>query len=115
MPKITYSCIVFLESGETKKWKYVRDLKSFSNFLSKSHPSWKYFNVYEKSSRSFLKRFYVGNFIPKVLSFVLLLILSSTLNFKPLKNTFNKTTFEKQPSKNCFASFIISLKGGAEC
>ena len=83
-----YECQAFFSEGHPKKWKYVTDLRSFSQFLSKDHSSWKYFNVYEKGTKQFLKRFYPGNPIPKVLG-MLLLIASFT---NPYENTSNKTT-----------------------
>ena len=86
-----YECTAFFPSGHPKKWKYVRDLKSFSNFLTKDHPSWKYFNVYEKGTKIYLKRFYPGNLIPKILG--ILLFIGSLSN--PYENTSNKTTRSK--------------------
>ena len=83
-----YACFVFFPNGEVKRWKYVTDLKSFEQFLSKTHPSWKYMNVYEKSTKQYLKRFYPGNIIPKILGLFLLV-----LSLYAMKNTFSKTTF----------------------
>jgi hypothetical protein len=125
-----YACIVFLANGEAKRWKYVRDLKSFSVFLSKAHPTWKYFNVYEKGTKTFLKRFYEGNIIPKVLPLLIFLVglltqkftFNETFNLLAYENTFNKTTFNKPPLKPSLYDFnntatiqTLSLKGGAEC
>jgi hypothetical protein len=84
-----YACIVFFETDNPKRWKYVRDLKSFESFLSRDHPSWKYFNVYEKGSKQFLKRFYQGNSIPRILCFLLLILLTH-------KFTFSRTTFDNR-------------------
>jgi hypothetical protein len=76
-----YACIVFFATGEVKRWKYVRDLQSFSRFLLRDHASWKYFNVYEKGSKKYLKRFYPENVIPKCLPVVsFLLTLKFTFN-----------------------------------
>lgn len=96
-----YSCIVFFPDAEVKKWNYVRDLKGFSEFLSNKHPTWEYFNVYEKGSKQFLKRFYFGNVVPKLLMVLILLTQKFTLsdsfntfnpsNQYPLKNTFDKS------------------------
>jgi hypothetical protein len=87
-----YECQAFFSSGYPKMWKYVTDLESFSKFLSRDHGEWKYFNVYEKGTKTFLKRFYPGNAIPKVLSLLLLVGLCFHNLHIPMKNTFNKTT-----------------------
>jgi hypothetical protein len=96
-----YACFTFFPNGEVKRWKYVTNLESFAKFLSKDHPSWKYFNVYDKGTKQFVKRFYPGNSIPKVLGVFLLVFLLQGLNLSqdqttiqlPMKNTFSKTTF----------------------
>ena len=109
-----YECQAFFPENHPKKWKYVTDLKSFSEFLSKSHASWKYFNVYEKGTKVFRGRFYRGNVIPKVLG---LLLLLATLK-PPYENTSDKTT--SNTSNNGFNySATISTnyneKGGGKC
>jgi hypothetical protein len=83
-----YECQVFFPAGYPKKWKYVTNLESFTQFLNRNHSSWKYFNVYEKGSKNYLKRFYPGNLVPKVLTAILLLL---TLNY-PYENTSSETT-----------------------
>jgi hypothetical protein len=96
-----YACFVFFPNGDVKRWKYVTNLESFGKFLSKDHPSWKYFNVYDKGTKQFVKRFYPGNSIPKVLGVFLLAFLMQASNLTqnqttiqpPMKNTFSKTTF----------------------
>jgi len=94
-----YACIVFFEgSDEAKKWKYVTNLKRFSEFLSRSHPSWKYFNVYDKGTAQYLTRFHVGNVIPKLLGMLLLLLtlkftFRDTFAHQASSTTFNETTF----------------------
>jgi len=96
-----YECTVFFATGYPKTWKYVRDLKSFAEFLNRDHPLWKYFNVYEKGSKKYLRRFYFDNVIPKVLTIILFLLIqkftSSELSDHrrncTLENTFEKTTF----------------------
>jgi hypothetical protein len=97
-----YACFAFFPNGDVKRWKYVTNLESFGKFLSKDHPSWKYFNVYDKGTKQFVKRFYPGNSIPKVLGVFLLTFLLQGLNLcqkqatiqPPMKNTFSKTTFK---------------------
>jgi hypothetical protein len=74
--KFMCACIVFFPNETPKRWKYVTDLKSFAQVLSKDHPSWKYFNVYEKGTKQYLKRFYPGNSIPKTLGLLLLVLLT---------------------------------------
>ena len=93
-----YECQAFFPEGYPKKWKYVTDLKSFAGFLSTSHPQWKYFNVYQKGTKQYLKRFYPGNLVPKTLGLLVLLLTqkftfgnSSALPY-PYENTSNKTT-----------------------
>jgi hypothetical protein len=124
-----YACIVFMANGEVKRWKYVRDLKSFSNFLDKSHSGWKYFNVYEKGTKNYLKRFYKGNLVPKLLSLILLLglnLLTQKFTFnnsfafnQPYENTFNKTTFNLTFIYDFNNSATIQTaqnqKGGSAC
>lgn len=95
-----YACFAFFPDGSVKRWKYVRNLTGFMLFLTKSHPSWKYFNVYDKGTKEYLKRFYPGNSVPKILGLLLAFSLltqkftfSKTQNSISVKNTFNKTTF----------------------
>jgi DMSO/TMAO reductase YedYZ heme-binding membrane subunit len=82
--KNDYSVIAFTETGETKKWQYVHKLNGFALFLTKQHPSWKYFNVYDRRTGQYLKRFYKGNFIPPFLSF----FLTFSILFNLYQNTF---------------------------
>lgn len=83
--KNDYSCIVFFETGSPKKWNYVHKLNGFGLFLDKSHPSWKYLNVYERRSGKYLKRFYKGGFIPPFLTLILCFALTIKAFHKPLK------------------------------
>jgi hypothetical protein len=94
-----YACFAFFPNGNVKRWKYVRDLKSFAQFLTKDHSSWKYFNVYDKGTKQYLKRFYPGNSIPKTLGLLALVLLTHKFTFG---KTFNKTfkLSETQPLKN---------------
>jgi len=85
-----YECAAFFSEGHPKRWKYVKDLKSFAAFLSKSHHGWKYFNVYEKGTKAYLKRFYPDNPVPKVLPLLLLACVSLLTS---------KCTFKKQPAQ----------------
>jgi hypothetical protein len=99
-----YACFAFFANGDVKRWKYVRDLKSFAQFLSKDHPSWKYFNVYDKGTKQYLKRFYPGNSIPKVLSVFLIGLFGLALTTKkpPMKNTFTYLFLNRIPTKHTF-------------
>ncbi|OLY94408.1 hypothetical protein SAMN05444008_1017 [Cnuella takakiae] len=127
-----YECQAFFAETYPKKWKYVRDLESFSNFLRQSHPAYKYFNVYEKGSRQFLKRFYPGNLVPKVLPFWVFASLglltqkftsSNTSSFSqvlqyPLKNTPGETTLTTSAYDFNYCATIPTFwkrKGGASC
>jgi hypothetical protein len=89
-----YECTAFFPSGFPKKWKYVTNLESFSRFLSKDHSEWKYFNVYDKGTKQYLKRFYPGNAIPKVLGLILALGFSLlTQKFTPSTTNEERTAF----------------------
>jgi len=124
-----YACFAFFPNGEVKRWKYVTDLKSFGTFLNKSHSTWKYFNVYNKNTREYLKRFYPGTEIPKrlsVLAFILILTLTLKITFSktvappPIKFTFSKTTFGKTTFTNGFNNSAtiptsLSRKEGVSC
>jgi len=127
-----FACFAFFPDGSVKRWKYVRNLKSFGDFLAKDHSTWKYFNVYDKGTKAYLKRFYPGNLIPKVLpTLIIFLAVLSTQKFTfnktfaqratlAYENTFNKTTFTKTTFINgIYNSATISTdltpKGGAVC
>jgi hypothetical protein len=62
--KNDYSAVVFFETGNPKRWTYVHKLTEFEKFINEKHSGWKYFNLYERRSGKYLKRFYKGNFIP---------------------------------------------------
>lgn len=62
--KNDYSCIVYFSDNKPKKWTYVHKLNGFAQFLSEKHQSWLYFNVYDRRTGKYLKRFYRGNSIP---------------------------------------------------
>lgn len=120
-----YACFAFFPDGSVKKWKYVRNLKSFGEFLSKTHPLWKYFNVYDKGTRAFLKRFYPGNLVPKVLGLFLLIPIKFTFALSccfpksiTYENTFDKATFNKATFINGFNNSatiptLLNHKGGS--
>ena len=103
-----YACIVFFDGTQPKRWKYVRDLKSFAQFLNKEHSSWKYMNVYAKGTKEFLKRLYPNSSISKTL--VLLLLLTT-----PSKFTFSHNTFISQVKqyslKNTFMQNYLQANG----
>jgi len=65
--KNDYSVVVFLSTGEVKKWSYVGKLDGFTKFLNEKHSAWMYMNVYNRRTREFLKRFYSGNKVPTYL------------------------------------------------
>jgi hypothetical protein len=105
-----YECQAFFPSGYPKKWKYVRDLQSFTQFLNKEHSSWKYFNVYEKGTKQYLKRFYPGNAVPKTL---LLLLLGSTLltHYSPVVKATPISIEQLNPMKNTTSNKLPLLNG----
>lgn len=84
--KNDYSCIVYFPNGNPKKWEFVHKLKGFADFLTAKHATWLYFNVYERRTRKYLKRYYKGNLVPEFLA--LISILLSPIFFL----TFNKLT-----------------------
>ncbi|AFL97687.1 hypothetical protein [Ornithobacterium rhinotracheale] len=66
--KNDYSCIVFGAFG-VFKMQYVHDLHRFSKWLDSSKfRDWKYFNVYDRRTGEYLRRFYNGNYIPRFLN-----------------------------------------------
>jgi hypothetical protein len=65
--KNDYSAVVFLSTGEVKKWSYVGKLNGFAKFLDSKHSEWLYMNVYDRRTRKYLKRFYKGNSVPTFL------------------------------------------------
>ena len=65
--KNDYSAVVFLSTGEVKKWTFVHRLDGFVKFLNDKHSDWLYMNVYDRRKREYLKRFYKGNLVPDFL------------------------------------------------
>lgn len=68
--KNDYSVIVFTQSNEYMcKSVYVHNLLNYSKWLSssKNYNDWYYFNVYDRRTGQFLKRFYRNEFIPPFL------------------------------------------------
>lgn len=116
-----YACFAFFPDGSVKRWKYVTNLESFAAFLSKSHPTWKYFNVYDKGTKGYLKRFYTGNAVPKALSFALLFFFSIMFSIsqsgkrpsRTYENTFTKTTFTNGFNNTATISTPTNKRGGS--
>lgn len=90
--KNDYTCIVYFPELSPKKWQFVHTLNSFAIFLTVKHPTWLYFNVYERRTGKYLKRFYKGNLAPQFLG-MLGFILSPFFFL-----TFNKLTLNKLAS-----------------
>ena len=65
--KNDYSLIVFYPDKTVKKWNYVNKLESFIKFLDSKFPDWEYMNIYNRSSREYLKRLRKGEAIPETL------------------------------------------------
>jgi hypothetical protein len=110
-----YACITFFPNEKPKKWRF-NDLQVFVSFLNKVHPSWKEFNVYDRASKRFLRKFKPGYNIPKTLSLLaiaLLLSFSKKLNSQSMTRALAlypwKTTFKKPFTK----SFIDGLVNSA--
>ena len=62
-----YSIIAFFERQKPKKWEYVHKLNGIAVFLNKKHPTWLYFNVYDRRTGQYLKRFKKNDFVPAFL------------------------------------------------
>ena len=62
-----YSVIVFLSTGEVKKWSFINKLGDFTKFLDSKHSEWIYMNVYNRRTREYLRRFYKGDKVPNYL------------------------------------------------
>ena len=65
--KNDYSVVVFLSSGEVKKWAFVHKLNGFAKFLNNKHSEWLYMNIYERRGGQYLRRFYRGSSVPEFL------------------------------------------------
>ena|SRR5688572_19502140 len=125
--KKMYACFAFFPNGEVKRWKYVRDLKSFADFLNKDHSLWKYFNVYDKGTKQYIKRFYPNNVIPKVLGLILILGLSLLtqkftfdmtfiqLSFLSYEKTFSETTFINGFNNSATIPTLLKVKRSVVC
>ena len=106
-----YTCIAFFEDGTVKKWKKIHKLSRFASFLNQKHQSWKYFNVYDRKSNKYIRRFYKSNFIPNFLPLLFpLIILIRTLTFSIAHSSnYNailtqNSTFSIAPSSNTFTN-----------
>jgi hypothetical protein len=97
--KNDYTCIAYFTNQKPKKWTYVHNLGGFTSFLNKQHSTWLYFNVYERRTSKYLRRFYQGNYVPTFLSsliFIVGLCFFLTFNipshqYFSLINDFNNT------------------------
>lgn len=61
--KNDYTIIAFY-NGTQKKWAYVHTIVKFECFLTSKHPGWKYFNVYDRRTGVYLRRFYPNSNFP---------------------------------------------------
>jgi hypothetical protein len=62
--KNDYAVIAFFDNQKPKKWSYVHKLSTFRRFLDEKHSAWTYINVYDRRSKSHLKRFYKDEVLP---------------------------------------------------
>lgn len=62
-----YSIIVFFDHETPKKWQYVHKLNGMAMYLNKKHSNWIYFNVYNRRTGEYLKRFKKTDFVPAFL------------------------------------------------
>lgn len=49
--KAKYAIIAKVSTDKFVKYRNVSSLKKFADFLDRSFPSWKYFNVYDSQTR----------------------------------------------------------------
>lgn len=112
--KNDYTVIAFLESGKPLKWIYVHTLSSIAKHLDKVYPTWKYFNVYNRRSGAYLRRFYKGSNIPPFLSLGVILgvFLShlAALAPLPLNSTFNKSGEAFNPYPKPLIQFLTPFR-----
>jgi len=116
--KNDYTCIVYFPESSPKKWQYVHGLFGFSKFLDSKHPTWEYFNVYDRRLGTYLKRLYRGNFIPNFLPslvFALGLFFFLTFNNPSLKTSFSSLTIDFNNTATIPTQGITPKKGGAAC
>ena len=63
--KNDYSIIAFDNHGNVvKSWTFVHGLYKTALDLNRLTPTWCYMNVYNRRTRSFMKRYYRNNYIP---------------------------------------------------
>jgi hypothetical protein len=110
--KNDYSVITYFENTTPKKWQYVHNLNGFSKFLNSKHSTWKYFNVYERRTGKYLKRFYPGNIIPRFLTIILIVFASHF--FLTFNNTPRRSTFNNGFNNTATISTPLNQKGGAK-
>ena len=111
--KNDYAVIVYFENTTPKKWQFVHTLNGFSKFLDTKHSTWKYFNVYERRTGKYLKRFYPGNIIPRFLTVIpIVLALHFFLTFN---KTSCKSTFINGFNNTATISTPLNQKGGVIC
>lgn len=112
--KNDYTVIAFLESGKPLKWEYVHTLSSIARHLDKVYPTWKYFNVYNRRSGAYLRRFYKGSSIPSFLSLGAILgvflSLLAALALPPLNSTFNKSGEASNPYPKPLIKFLTLFR-----
>lgn len=108
--KNDYSVIVFFKNATPKKWQFVHKLNGFSKFLDSKHSTWKYFNVYERRTGKYLKRFYPGNIIPQILTIISIVFASHF--FLTFNNTPRQSTFNNGFNNTATISKALNQKGG---
>ena len=112
--KNDYTCIVYFPDSKPKKWKYVHGLFGFSQFLDRKHPSWTYFNVYDRRQGTYLRRLYRGGFIPNflpMLVFALGWLFFLTFNNPSLKSPLSLPLYGLNNTATISTQYLS--KGGA--
>ena len=54
--KNDYAVIAFFDNLKPKKWGFVHRISVFRKFLDGKHSEWIYINVYDRRTKTFLKR-----------------------------------------------------------
>jgi hypothetical protein len=60
--KNDYTVIAFYSDKNPLKWRFVHSIRSIVPLLNK-HGAWAYFNVYDRRTGKYLRRFYPSNVI----------------------------------------------------
>ena len=60
----TYNAVIKIKTDNEDrflKYRGINNLVKFTEFLDRNFPNWKYFNIYDHKSKSYLKSFTINN------------------------------------------------------